>query len=217
MNRMMKSVTRAVSAVLLSGALTAAAALPARAQWMGELSSTLMHPLPPRPTFAVRIYDDTKENLAFRRTFVDALRRAGYQTSREGAYVFSFATSITWKAKRQKELQSERVRRYPVERGEATLPTSRRDGDFENNPETLMFGERRTTPPLIAPRISNTEYDRLDISVTLRERESSRVVWTADLALPLLHEDRERIVRSILGPIIRTIGRDADHEPFEVK
>jgi hypothetical protein len=216
MNRLMKSVTRAVSAVLLSGALTVAAALPARAQWMGELSSTLMTPLPPRPSFAVRIYDDTKENLAFRHAFVDALRRAGYQTSRTGAYVFSFATSITWKAKRQKELQSERVRRYPVERGEARLPTSR-DGNFSDNPETLMFGERRTTPPLIAPRISNTEYDRLDISVTLRERESSRVVWTADLALPLLHEDRERIVRSILGPIIRTIGRNADHEPFEVK
>ena len=60
MNRLMKSVTRAVSAVLLSGALTVAAALPARAQWMGELSSTLMTPLPPRPSFAVRIYDDTK-------------------------------------------------------------------------------------------------------------------------------------------------------------
>ena len=101
-------------------------------------------------------------------------------------YVFSFATSITWKAKRQKELQSERVRRYPVERGEGTLPTSR-DGNFADNPETLMFGERRTTPPLISPRISNLEYDRLEISVTLRERAiRAGSIWTADLALPLL-------------------------------
>jgi hypothetical protein len=213
---MMRPVTRAVAAALLYGVLSAAAALPAQAQWMGELSSTLMHPLPPRPTFGVTIYDDTKENLAFRRVFVDALRRAGYQTSRTGAYVFSFATSITWKEKRQKELQSERVRRYPVERGEGTLPTGR-DGDTADNPETLMFGERRTTPPLISPRISNLERDRLEISVTLRERATSKVMWTADLALPLIKEDRARIVRAIIGPIIGTIGRDADHEPFEVK
>lgn len=213
---MMRPVTRAVFAALLFGVLSAAAALPARAQWMGELSSSVMHPLPKHPAFGVRIYDDTKENLAFRRVFLDALKRAGYQTGKDSPYVFSFATSITWKEKRQKELQSERVRRYPVERGEATLPTAR-TGDTASNPETLMFGERRINPPLIAPRISNTERDRLDISVTLRERATSRVVWIADLALPLVTHDRERIVRAIIGPIIGAIGRNADHEPFEVK
>jgi hypothetical protein len=53
--------------------------------------------------------------------------------------------------------------------------------------------------------------------VTLRERASGKVMWIADLALPLLQDDRARIVRSIIGPIIGAIGRNADHEPFEVK
>jgi hypothetical protein len=211
---MIRPVTRAAAALLFC--VLWAAALPAQAQWMGELSGTVMHPLPARPTFGVVIYDDTEQNLAFRRAFLDALRRSGYQTGDDAPYVFSFATSITWKAKREHEIQSERIRRYPVERGEGTAPQGR-EGDVADNPETRMFGDRRTTPPLIAPRISNIERDRLDISVTLRERASSKVMWTADLALPLLEEDRDRIVRSIIGPIIQTIGRDADHEPFEVK
>ena len=212
----MKRPVTSAFAALFFWALTAAAAVPAQAQWLGELSATLMHPVPAHPTYGMVIYDDTEQNLAFRRAFIDALKRSGYQTGKDALYVFSFATSITWKAKRQKEIQSERVRRYPVERGEGTIPTGR-EGAVADNPDTLMFGDRRTTPPLIAPRINNLERDRLDISVTLRERASSKVLWTADLALPLLEEDRDRIVRSIIGPIIRTIGRDADHEPFEVK
>jgi len=191
-------------------------AAPAAAQWMGELSSTLHGPIPARPVFDVVIYDDTNQNLAFRQTFLDALARAGYQVAEDACCVFSFATSVTWQQKRQREMQSEQVRRYPVERNETGVPVGR-ETDDATDPATRMFGDRRTTPPLIAPRISNVENDRLDISVTLRDRTTNKVLWTADLALPLIEEDRNRIVRSIIGPIIRTIGRDADHEPFAVK
>ena len=69
---------------------------PASAQWTGELSSTLLKPLSPQPAFDVVIYDDTEQNLAFRRAFMDALSRAGYQTGDDATYVFSFATSVTW-------------------------------------------------------------------------------------------------------------------------
>jgi hypothetical protein len=206
----------AAAAAFCCALLAAAGASPARAQWLGELSGTVMSPLPARPTFDVVIYDDTEQNLAFRRAFLDALARAGYQTGANATHVFSFATSITWTEKRQREARSQRVKRYPVERGEGTAPVGR-ESDEADNPETRMFGDRRTTPPLIAPRISTTERDRLDISVTLRERASGNVAWVADLALPLLEDARERIVRAIIGPIIGTIGRDAEHEPFEVK
>lgn len=195
----------------------AAAAPPAGAgDWTGELSATLLAPLPARPTFDVVIYDDTKENLAFRQAFLDALTRAGYQVGDKAAYTFSFATSVTWKQKHLKELQTEAVRKHPVESGETTVPVGRETEPWAE-PEAMMFGDRRTTPPLVAPRISNTENDRLDISVTLRDEASGKVVWIADLALPLLEEDRPRIVRSIIGPIIGAIGRNANHEPFQVK
>jgi hypothetical protein len=213
---MIKTLVRAAAAALCWCALTAAGAAPTNPQWMGELSATVMTPLPPRPTYDVAIYDDTDQNLAFRRAFLDALARSGHQIGDNAPYVFSFATSITWKEKRQREVQSERVKRYPVERGEGTAPVGR-ESEIADNPETRMFGDRRTTPPLIAPRISNIERDRLDISVTLRERASGKVLWIADLALPLIEEDRSRIVRSIIGPIIGAIGRDAEHEAFEVK
>jgi hypothetical protein len=188
---------------------------PASAQWKGEISTSLIFPIPPRPAFDVLIYDDTEENLAFRRTFLDALSRAGYQTRENAPYFFTFATSVTWKAKRQEEVQKEKIRKYPVDRDEPTIPLGRAPGE-QGDPETRMFGDRRTTPPLIAPKISNRENDRLDISVAIRERSSNRVMWTADLALPLLSSERERIVRSIIGPIIRTIGLNVTHEPFEV-
>lgn len=211
----MKNLFRAaaVALALLTGSAVAA---PAGAQWTGELSSTLLSPLPAHPAFDVVIYDDTEQNLAFRRAFLDALARAGYQVSEDAPYIFSFATSITWQQKRQKELQAEQVRKYPVERGETTVPVGR-ETDYEADAETRMFGDRRTTPPLVAPKISNAEHDRLDISVTLRERDTSKILWTADLALPILEYDRARVVRSIIGPIISTIGRDASREPFEIR
>jgi len=212
---MLKLLLKVIAVTLGLLALPAAAA-PTGSEWMGELSSTLLSPLPTRPAFDVVIYDDTKENLAFRSTFLDALARAGYQVRDDARYSFSFATSVTWQQKRQKELQSERVRKYPVERDEATIPLGR-ETDRSANPETRMFGDRRTTPPLVAPKLSNAENDRLDISVMLRDRRSGKVMWTADLALPLLQEDRNRIVRSIIGPIIGAIGRDASHEPFQIK
>jgi hypothetical protein len=196
--------------------LLAAAVPAAQAQWKGELSSSVLTPLPARPAFDVVIYDDSEQNLAFRRAFLDALARSGHATGDSAAYVFSFATGITWKAKRAQEVQSERIRKYPVERGETTVPVGR-EAEAAADPDTRMFGDRRTTPPLIAPHIGNAERDRLDISVTLRERASGKVMWIADLALPLLQDDRARIVRSIIGPIIGAIGRNADHEPFEVK
>jgi hypothetical protein len=192
------------------------AAAPASAQWTGELSSALLSPMPKNPVFDVEIYDDTDQNLEFRRVFLGALSRSGYQVRDEAPYFFSFSTSITWQEKRQRELQTERIRKYPVERDEATIPLGR-EQEYQGNPETRMFGDRRTTPPLIAPKISNKEHDRLDITVVIRERASNKVLWTADLALPLLEDDRERIVRSIIGPIIGAIGRDTSHVPFEIK
>lgn len=218
MNKPLASACAAVLGLaLLLGAISGVSgAARSDAAWQGEFSSSLLNPMPSHPIFDMEIYDDTDENLAFRETFLDALERAGYQVNDNAPYFFTFATSITWQAKRQKEVQKERIRKYPVERDEATIPPPG-DPHFQGNPETRMFGDRRTTPPLIAPKISNKEHDRLDISVTVRERKSNKVTWTADLALPLLRPERERIVRSIIGPIIGNIGRDVSHEPFEVK
>ena len=67
------------------------------------------------------------------------------------------------------------------------------------------------------PDVLRELQDRLDISVELRRQKSSEIIWTADLALPLLEFDRPRITRSIIGPIIKAIGRNVERERFDVR
>ena len=170
--------------------------------------------MPPKPSFDVIIYDDTEENLEFRQAFLGALSKAGYGTGENAPYEFSFATSVMWQEQRQREVESERLRTYPIERDQVKPPIRPEQGQ---GPQDRFFGDRRTSPPLVAPKIGNRHSDRLDISVTLRDRSSNEVVWIADLALPLHDSDRKRIVRSIIPPIIRNIGLDVNHQPFEIR
>ncbi len=184
--------------------------------WIGELSSTLLNPLPAERTFDVLIYDDTKENLEFRKYFLGALQKAGHKTSDDADLQFTFATSITWQESRLRELERKELRRYPVDREEASFPFDRRE-DFRNAPVTNMFGDRRRIPPRIASTITNTDQDRLDISVELRSRKSGKILWTADLALPFLTPDRARIIASITPPVIDAIGRNVRRQRFEIQ
>ena len=184
--------------------------------WTGELSSAAIQPLPSQPAFDVLIYDDTTQNIEFRNRFLRALRKAGHRTSDNADLQFTFATSISWKIRRQRELELRQLQRYPVDMEEATFPDERRR-DLGTAPATHLFGDARRLPPRIAPTITNADQDRLDISVELRSRESGKVLWTADLALPLLAPDQERIAAAITGPIISSIGRNVLRLRFEIR
>ena len=184
--------------------------------WKGEISSSDLRRLPPNPVFDVTIYDDTEQNLAFRRQFLEALAKAGYKTADNAPLEFSFATSITWREARLRELENQRRRNKFVDVDEASFPDSS-DPVLGNESGRDIFGDYRSRPPRIPSSISNAQQDRLDITVELRDRDSGHILWTADLALPLLEMDRARITRSIIGPIIRAIGRNVQHKPFPVK
>ena len=199
-----------VSSALVVGAQ------PAHAQWQGELSSSLVAKLPLEQRFTVVIYDDTDANLTFRRQFLAALAKTGRTVSEEANLVFTFTAGITWRPERLRELEAQRRRRYPVDQEEASFPFDR-ESNLTADTRPLLFGDRRLGPPRIEPSISNRDRDRLDIAVELRDRATSRLFWTADLALPLLSYDRERIARSIIGPIIAAIGEDRTRQRFEVR
>lgn len=184
--------------------------------WTGEFSSSKLLAIPAKPVFDVVIYDDTEQNLAFRKEFLAALRKAGYRTSDKAPFEFSFATSITWRERRIREYERQQRRQHPVDIEEATFP-DRFDPVYGNEPGSRLFGDRRTRAPRTLPSISNADQDRLDISVELRDRKSGEIVWTADLALPLLEFDRPRITRSIVGPIIKAVGRNVIREQFDVR
>ncbi|MDH3704356.1 MAG: hypothetical protein OEU46_23910 [Alphaproteobacteria bacterium] len=184
--------------------------------WAGEISTSVIHPIPSNSTVDVLIYDDTAQNIAFRAHFLRALREAGYRTSHPADLQFTFATSITWQISRQRELERLQLQRYPVDMEEATFPDERRR-DVGSAPASHLLGDARRLPPRVTPTITNTDQDRLDISVELRGRASGTILWTADLALPLKTPDRARIIAAITGPIIGAIGRDIRRERFEIR
>lgn len=185
------------------------------AEWTGEMSSSVFKALPDDKVFDVVIYDDTEANLAFRRQFLAALRKAGYAVSDNAPLVFNFGTNVTWRVARLRELDEQR-RRFPVDREELSFPDDLEATRPGRIPPS-MFGDRPLRPPRVVSRISNRDQDRLDITVDLRERETSRIVWEADLALPFLDDDRDRIARSIIGPIISAIGKETERVVFPVR
>lgn len=213
---MRRNAFRLILVVLAIAAGGATAWAQQTSDWIGELSSTVLNPLPPSAEFDVLIYDDTTHNLAFRTYFLGALRKAGYKTSDKADLKLTFATSLTWRVSRLRELERKKFQRYPVDMEEASYPSERHE-DYRIGSASHMFGDRRRIPPRIASTITNEDQDRLDISVELRSRNAGRILWTADLALPLKTSDRARIIAAITGPIIDAIGRDVRREQFEIR
>lgn len=205
-------------AVALVGGLLAAywTAAAESAGWTGELSSSVFQALPADTAFDVVIYDDTEANLAFRRQFLAALKKAGYAVSDDAPLVFTFGTSVTWREARLRELEEQSRRRFPRDREELSFPDDL-DRTRPGRIPPSMFGDRPLRPPRAISRISNRDQDRLDITVDLRERDTSRIIWEADVALPFLDDDRDRIARSIIGPIISAIGKETERAVFPVR
>lgn len=186
------------------------------AEWTGELSSSVFKALPADIVFGVVIYNDTEANLAFRRQFLAALKKAGYAVSDDAPLEFTFGTNLTWREARHRELEEQRRRRFPLDREELSYPDDP-DARSPGRIPSSMFGDRPLRPPRVVSRISNRDQDRLDITVDLRERETSRIIWEADLAMPFLDDDRDRIARSIIGPIISAIGKNTERMVFPVR
>lgn len=207
----------AVALALFSGLLAAQwTTVTESAEWTGELSSSVFQALPADIVFGVVIYNDTEANLAFRRQFLAALKKAGYAVSDDAPLVFTFGTSVTWREARLRELEEQRRRRFPADREELSFPDER-ELRLPGGIPSSMFGDRPLRPARVVSRINNREQDRLDITVDLRERKTSRIIWEADLVLPFLDDDRDRIARSIIGPVISAIGKDTERLVFPVR
>lgn len=207
----------AVALALFGGVLaTQWATATDSAEWTGEMSSSVLQSLPADTVFGVVIYEDTEANLAFRRQFLAALQKAGYAVSDDAPLVFTFGTNVTWREARLRELEEQRRRRFPRDREELSFP----DDSVLTGPGRIppsMFGDRPLRPPRALSRFSNRDQDRLDITVDLRARDTSRIVWEADLAMPFLDADRDRIARSIIGPIISAIGKNTEGVLFPIR
>ena len=165
--------------------------------WTGTLTSQRLEPLPKGQAFDVEIYDDTRENLEFRDQFMAALRKFGHATAENAPLVVSFATGITWRRERAEELARRKRRQQPTNFEEATFPLDAwRAESYEYS--SLLFGTRQSA----GIPVQDAKNDRLDITAEIRDERNGRVLWQAELTMPLLAPDRTRIARSIVGPIL---------------
>lgn len=179
--------------------------------WTGTLTSQRLEPLPETQVFDVEIYDDTRENLAFRDRFLAALRKAGHATADNAPLVFSFATGITWRRQRAQELARRKQRQQPTNFEEATFPLDAwrlESGEYSS----LLFGARQSA----GIPVRDASEDQLDITAQIRDHRNGRILWQAELTLPLLAPDRPRIARSIIGPIIEAAGKTVENRQFDI-
>lgn len=77
----------------------------------------------------------------------------------------------------------------------------------------LLFGARQTA----RSPVRDARTDRLDITAQVRHAGTGRVLWQAELTLPLLEPDRPRIARSIVAPIIAAIGESVEERSFDIR
>lgn len=180
--------------------------------WSGTLTSQIFEPVPKSLAFDVEIYDDTRENLAFRDQFLSALRKYGHTTADNAPLVISFTTGITWRRKRAEELARRKQRQQPTNFEEATFPLDAwRAESLEYS--SLLFGARQSA----GIPVRDAKNDQLDITAQIRDDRNGRILWQAELALPLIALDRPRIARSIVGPIIEAIGKSVEGRAFDIR
>jgi len=180
--------------------------------WSGTLNAQRLAPLPAAPSFDVEIYDDTRENLAFREQFLAALRKSGRATVENASLVFSFATGITWRRERAEEMARRQQRAQPQNFEEATFPLDawrEESGEYSG----LLFGARQYA----GIPVRDARHDQLDITAQIRDAKTGRVLWQAELSLPLLEPDRPRIARSIVPPIVAAIGQTVEDRAFDIR
>lgn len=179
--------------------------------WTGTISSARLKDIPRNAAFDVLIYDDTEDNLRFRTKFLAALSDAGYATGNEARLVFSFEPEFT---------RSDRVIPGPGDRKVDLSGASRyaqRGPRVGLTNEEWMLGNKKRWVVRRNYSWQRPQADRLHVIVRLRDTRSGTVLWYADLYCDLLAIDRERIVRSIIGPIIARMGQTRTAENFTIR
>jgi len=194
-------------AILLLMAAAAAAATPARADndaCPGEISSAGLQPVAKNATFDVENYGNPANPLALKTKFLKWLTRAGYKASDKPDYMFAFRVEAALPA-----ATNNRGRHYDEF---ATSPIPENTYASIGQSEQL-YGLETLLIPSLRARASD-EPTKLHLNVQLRNQQSGRVVWFADIYCELLTDDRAELIQALSVPIIANLGKTARKEPF---
>jgi hypothetical protein len=186
--------TASFLALALCAAAVVAAPVPAVAQHPcpGHISATALRPLPPGASFGVALSSDDELQLALRDHVLAALRGAGLRVADPPSHVLSWRGGLS---------------RNGVDAAPRSLygpEDSFRDSDDLRWMQDVPRIRRRPSAQPV----------RLNAVVELRERESSRVVWTAVISCARQGGDRAALMATLTGAVIPLIGRSAAGQPF---
>ena len=194
-------------AVLLVAAVAAGAGLPAHADndaCPGTISSAGLSPVPKTASFDVENFGNPANPLALRTKFLKWLTRAGYKASDKPDYMFAFRVEAAVAGP-----GNTRARQAGQSRGPPIADNTYASiGQQEHlyGLETLMFPGLRSG--------NSDQPNPLHINVQLRNQQTGRIVWFADIYCDLITDDRALLIQSLSVPIIANLGKTARQEPF---
>jgi hypothetical protein len=169
----------------------------------GTISSASLQPLAANATYDVENYGNPNNPLVLRTKFLKWLSRAGYRTASPPSYMFAFKAEVaqggTASAQDRQAAQNSQSGAGFAGTTYSTMDTSNWLYGLESLPRRRSDGGSDV---------------RLHINVQLRNQQSGRVVWFADVNCSLQTDDRAELIEAFSKPLIAQLGRTARQVPF---
>jgi hypothetical protein len=167
----------------------------------GNISSAGLSPVPKTASFDVENFGNPANPIALRTKFLKWLTRAGYKASDKPDFMFAFRVEAVLPG--PGDTRSGQPSGAPIpDKTYASI------GQQEHlyGLETLMFpGLRSHNADQPSP---------LHINIQLRNQQTGRIAWFADIYCDLITDDRALLIQALSVPIIANLGKTARQEPF---
>jgi len=167
----------------------------------GNISSAGLSPVPKTASFDVENFGNPANPIALRTKFLKWLTRAGYKASDKPDFMFAFRVEAVLPG--PGDTRSGQPSGAPIpDKTYASI------GQQEHlyGLETLMFpGLRSHNADQPSP---------LHINIQLRNQQTGRIAWFADIYCDLITDDRALLIQALSVPIIANLGKTVRQEPF---
>ncbi len=168
----------------------------------GTISTFPLGNIPADAFYWVDIFDRTDEALAFRETFLKALRDDGRRTNQNGRLEFSFESASAFLGL---------VPRSGIDQAQRGAGAARDPGgevgvsELRDTIRESRGGERRTRTSL---------GQQLGVKAELRDAETGKVIWLATLDCRPLTGDRALLSRFISKVVVQSLGSGSGKTAF---
>lgn len=157
--------------------------------------------LTPGLAIAVKPYQDDDFNLAVKQRFEEELGRISRSVSETAVLVLSFETKVV---AGEFSVQPGTMGRFEADTGSAQLNLN----VWSSTQDSLLGGRQQAET-----RRGNVFH----MNVTLRDNRSGKTLWQGDAYCMMLTGDRLRIARSMVRPLVTSLGRTVGGDPFEIE